>query len=478
MQRSFVLNVALLVFLNLLVKPFYILGVDAAVQNRVGAEEYGFYFALLNLSFLFNILLDLGISNFATRHIAREEKIMQRQFSAMLTLRLALIPVYFLACVLASQLWGMQWSAVQEILLLLCLNQVFVGMIQFMRANLTGLHLFIRDSVVSVLDRLLLIGLCSWALWDWDSFSVLDFVELQTIAYGTTMLLALLMLLGKGASIKIVMDRYYLKEVLEKSLPFALLTLLMMAYTRVDSVMIERMLSNGATEAGIYAQGFRLLDAVNTMTLLFGVILLPMFSRLIHQKKDTTPLAGVAARILLPLPIMIGTIAVFHAEEILGLRYHEHVKASSGPFVFLMLSFMGMSLTHIYGTLLTAAGELRYLNQLALAGLLVNIGLNLLLIPEYGAEGAAVATLCTQVPVSIGHLIRSHVFMGGKANVSLVIRFLILGGALVAGGWWMDEQLDWYVSSGIILVAAPIFTVAAGIIGVGDIRRFVRMYRS
>lgn len=478
MQRSFVLNVALLVFLNLLVKPFYILGVDAAVQNRVGAEEYGFYFALLNLSFLFNILLDFGISNYATRHIAREEKIMHRQFGAMLTLRLILIPVYFAACFAASQLWGMSWESVSGILWLLCLNQVFVGMIQFMRANLTGLHLFIRDSVVSVLDRLLLIGLCSWALWGWDSFSVLDFVELQTIAYGTTMLLALLMLLGKGASIKIVMDRYYLKEVLEKSLPFALLTLLMMAYTRIDSVMIERIMPTGAKEAGIYAQGFRLLDAVNTITLLFGVILLPMFSRLIHQQKQIASLAGVAVRLLLPIPIVLGIVVAFNAEDILGLRYHEHVSASSGSFVFLMCSFFGMALTHVYGTLLTAAGQLRFLNQLALAGLLVNIGLNLILIPEYGAEGAAVATLCTQVPVSIGHLIRSHRFMKGSPNILLIMRFVALAVVLGFSAWIMDGKFDWYVSAGIILVASPLLTVAAGIIGVGDIRRFVRIYRS
>jgi|GEM_PF-5217839 len=45
MQRTFLTNLFLLLVLNLLVKPFYILGIDAGVQDAVGSEEYGGYAA-------------------------------------------------------------------------------------------------------------------------------------------------------------------------------------------------------------------------------------------------------------------------------------------------------------------------------------------------------------------------------------------------------------------------------------------------
>ena len=61
MQKKFLTNLGLLVLVTLLVKPFWILFIDREVQNVVGTENYGFYFALLNFSFLFNILLGLGI---------------------------------------------------------------------------------------------------------------------------------------------------------------------------------------------------------------------------------------------------------------------------------------------------------------------------------------------------------------------------------------------------------------------------------
>ena len=51
MQRKFVTNLALVLALNLLIKPFWILGIDRAVQNAVGTEQYGFYYAIFNFSF-------------------------------------------------------------------------------------------------------------------------------------------------------------------------------------------------------------------------------------------------------------------------------------------------------------------------------------------------------------------------------------------------------------------------------------------
>ena len=67
MQRVFFSNLILMVLLNLLVKPIALFGIDATVQNRVGPESYGLYFSLLNLSVIFNTLLDLGINNFTTK---------------------------------------------------------------------------------------------------------------------------------------------------------------------------------------------------------------------------------------------------------------------------------------------------------------------------------------------------------------------------------------------------------------------------
>ena len=64
MKRTFISNLVLMLILNVVIKPVAIFGIDANVQNRVGTEDYGLYFSLLNLSYLLVIVMDLGINNY------------------------------------------------------------------------------------------------------------------------------------------------------------------------------------------------------------------------------------------------------------------------------------------------------------------------------------------------------------------------------------------------------------------------------
>jgi len=84
MQGNFLTNLILSLFLNLLIKPFSLLYIDAEVQNRVGAHDYGLYFSLLNLSVLFNILIDLGINNYTIRTMARDPDLAQNMLDESL----------------------------------------------------------------------------------------------------------------------------------------------------------------------------------------------------------------------------------------------------------------------------------------------------------------------------------------------------------------------------------------------------------
>ena len=70
MNSRFLKNIIFLLFINLLVKPFWILGVDRTVQNLVGDANYGTYLAIFNFSYLFYIILDIGLTNFNSKNIA------------------------------------------------------------------------------------------------------------------------------------------------------------------------------------------------------------------------------------------------------------------------------------------------------------------------------------------------------------------------------------------------------------------------
>ena len=97
MQRTFIFNLALIILLNLIIKPFYIFGIDAEVQNQVGTKAYGLYFSLLNLTFLFNILLDFGIANYTSRTIAQYPNLVGSYFSKLFSIKILLFIAYIIS---------------------------------------------------------------------------------------------------------------------------------------------------------------------------------------------------------------------------------------------------------------------------------------------------------------------------------------------------------------------------------------------
>ena len=91
MKKKFFSNLVLILLLNVVIKPLYILGIDAEILRITEINDpgsYGTYFSLLSLSFIFNIILDLGINNFNTRNIAQNNQLIKMHFSSKLTLKL------------------------------------------------------------------------------------------------------------------------------------------------------------------------------------------------------------------------------------------------------------------------------------------------------------------------------------------------------------------------------------------------------
>ena len=156
MQRKFLTNLGLLLFLNLLIKPVWIFGIDLTVQRIVGVGNYGFYFVILNFSFLFNIILDLGITNFNNRNIAQHNHLLNKHFSGILVLKLLLGLVYVIIAFIGALL--LRYNAEQFRLLgWLAFNQFLLSFVLYLRSNISGYMMFKTDSMLSVLDRLLMV---------------------------------------------------------------------------------------------------------------------------------------------------------------------------------------------------------------------------------------------------------------------------------------------------------------------------------
>ncbi|MBS1618543.1 MAG: oligosaccharide flippase family protein, partial [Bacteroidetes bacterium] len=296
MRKKFAGNLLLLIFVNVLVKPFWIFGIDRVVQNRAAPGEYGTYLALMNFSFLFGILLDFGLNNFNNRAIARHPSRLATYFPNLMVVKVSLSLIYFAVAFVGAILTG--YSDLQiKMLMALALNQVLLSYILYLRSNLTALHLFRIDSFISILDRLLAIIFCASLLYlpvfEAAHFDIHYFIFSQTAALSITAIVAFIFLRGRQQFHYALWRWRYIRSILMKSAPFAMLGLLMTIYYRIDAIMLERMYS--AIETDVYAKPYRLLDAVNQFGYLFGVPLLPLFANMIRKREDIQELLRFSA---------------------------------------------------------------------------------------------------------------------------------------------------------------------------------------
>ena len=406
MHRIFFSNLLFSLLLNLLIKPIAIFGIDAQVQNVVGLDQYGLYFSLLSLSLILNILMDLGINNYVIKTVAKNQVEAKAQISSILVLRLVLFLFYIGILFTSAFLLGYNSSAM-KMLFFLGLNQLFIVFIAYFRGFFSGLQQYKLDSFFSVFDRIILILTAGTVLLFHTGYQMTIplYIQLQTFGYFLTFILAFIFFKRIVGTIRWQFDLQQFVSVLKKSLPFALLIILMSLYTRIDGILLHELGINGDVEAGIYAKGFRLLDALYMFGMIFAGLLYPMFSNVLQESiQKVRELVLISANFLMSGVIVVVFVFILHAESILQLIYTSDAGAIT-PFCWLMLSFIGIAMNFVFGTLLTANGNLKELNIISAFGVVINISLNIFLIPKYGAIGAGITAFITQITMSITQFI-------------------------------------------------------------------------
>lgn len=189
------------------------------------------------------------------------------------------------------------------------------------------------------------------------------------------------------------------KQLLQESWPLVLSSLAVFIYSKIDLIMLG---SLDKTELGYYAVAVKLSEVSDFLPLIVASSIFPQLAQL-RQKNYPEYLKkfqiyadamlflwlGVAVPICLLAPFIVQTI------------YGEQYAASGGMLSIYVWTQFGSNFGIARNTYFALEGKLRYNLYLTVAGAIFNIVLNALLIPQYGASGAIVATLITYFYVTI-----------------------------------------------------------------------------
>jgi len=465
-SRQFYSSLGLLLLLNILIKPVWIFGIDRQVQNLVGLSVYGTYFSLLNFSIVFSFLLDWGFTGFFNRQLAAQPQAFSAFAGKFFFIKLLFILLYTTVVLFTGWITGIDhWEILIAVIIIQSLTSLFV----FLRGIITAQQYFRTDAWLSILDKGLMImvggGFFLWPAVT-GSISIFSFLWIQVLCSAAAVLTALIFVVKKtrlfaikGAAIN--------RSMALQAIPFAMVVLLMSAHYRLDGFLLERMHPDGARQAGIYAAAYRLLDAGNMIGYLTASFLLPFVARHFHNGPITAAVVNNSRHLLLLFSIATVIIVFFMADGIQSILYHSNDPAMSAVLQWCLPALIGYSLVQVYGTVMTATGNIVSFCVIVMASLIVNIILNVLLIPSMGAKGSCIAAVISHGLCGIACLL----FTSQKTRLGLDVRSLLmytfiavaLAGYFYAGK--MAEIKEWLLLAGSLIIL-PALTVATGLFSV------------
>ena len=191
-------------------------------------------------------------------------------------------------------------------------------------------------------------------------------------------------------------------------------------------------------------------------------------SNMWSNQKDVKPLLNTSASLLFSIAITLSCSIIFHAQDIFHFLYPS--KPTTTEYIYptyaLMLSFICVCGTYIYGTFLLTAKKLRELNKLYFAGFILNVGLNLYGIPKYGATGAAITTLITQFFILIVQFI--WVYRMGLVKNELIqkLGLYVLVYSLTLYGIHLINLSSWMLSFILSCLIGGFISLVIGLISI------------
>ncbi|MBK9686290.1 MAG: hypothetical protein IPO65_00480 [Saprospiraceae bacterium] len=475
MKKEFAYNIFFLLIINLLIKPFYIFGIETKVQNITGPEAYGLYFSLFGLVFLHQFINDPGVQNFNTIFVAQNREQFAHHFPRLMGLKLILLGMLVSVSLFSAWIIGHDGIALVYLIgiaLTLWLSTLFV----LFRSMLSGMGSYRTDTWLSAMDRLLLIVVLGGMLLLGYQFTIEIFIWVQVICYTLCVIWAGYYLIRHGARLKPVFDWTYSQKFVLSCLPYAIIILLTGVVMRADGVLIERLLPDGKYQAGVYSAGYRFLDAANMFGYIFGALLLPMFSRLMAEKEDTQEVFSVAYRILFVMSLMIGGAFYFYADDVFAIFYGDAYAAGIPTMRLLILAVIPAAITNVFGPLILASRNIRQYNLLYLSAVIVYVGANFILIPKYGniaAAGVAVFTW-TYILAGMIYICSSNGLI--KSDTSILIKSIAAGLSIYAIFWVFDIlfTFNWLIELALIGIVVVLLLYVSKYIDLKEILHAAR----
>ncbi len=430
----------------------------------LGVINFGVYSLATTVGFFVNLLTDLGMSILLTREISKHRKIAKALFDSFMGIKSVLVLSTIGLLLLYLQVGDFTATAFHTILIY-SVSSIISSYTQNIFSVFRGFERIEYESLGMSLDKFLSVIL--GILFLIAGFDIRIFISSFVIAS-----------LVKLFVITFILQKHFFKPGIQYSfsrnkvlmltaLPFGLSNLLALCYNYFDILMLSAM--TNFRDVGWYNGSYKFLSLTTLVPIVLTAGLLPQLSVHHKNRKELTGLflKGVTYLFMVSIPMV--PVILLSADWIVNTVLGPELYGSIISLKILVFAAFAQMLNYLFVSLFAAVNQQKKILYFQIIGLVINLVLNLILIPVISYRGAAFATIVTEWIILIFIVVWAsiHIFTSTKAWKVFVIKTvqLLFSTVIITLILWlliknqMATLLALFISAGIYVLCLQLFKV-------------------
>lgn len=383
----------LLVFLSQVLYYIFTFFTVIYTARYLGADGFGIISLGLSITGIFAMFIDMGLSTLMVREVSRDKSSAEKYVPNVALMRLLLSFLTITLIILMVNL--INYPEIIKLVIYILTASIIINGISSVFSYVFQANEKMEFLAVSTLI-LCVTMLLGTLIGIYSHLNILYFAYLYIVSNGLVFLFITTSYLLKFKKPQIIIDWSIWKPTLSEAWPFGVAAMSGQLYTYIDSILLS--IFQSATVVGWYSAAYRLMLVVLFIPVALNTVIFPVMSPLF--KTSTESLKKINERYfkyMVIISIPLGFATTFLADKIILLVYGTGFINSIVSLQILIwtmvFTFIGASFVQI----LQSINKQLIITKIAVISVLINIILNLILIPLFSFIGASIATVTTEI---------------------------------------------------------------------------------
>ena len=401
------------------------------ITNYLGTVGFGILSTALALGALLSIFTELGLSTLTTREVSRKKSLADKYIGNTIVLKIALSTITFALMFLTLYILVHFFNYTSE-----SLTVVYLITISFVVGAFTNIFYSVfqayekmeYQSIGQIINSIIMFS--GVLLVIYYQLSITNFAIIYLSASVVCLIFGLIICAWKFRLPRINVDITLWKFLIIEAIPLTISSVFLLIAFRIDIILMN--IINGNASVGIYNAAYGLMTALMFLPSVYVMAVFPLLSRFNVSSTELLKLSyekSFKYLIIIGLPIAVGTTLI--ANPLILFIYKSAFSDSILALQILIWSIPIIYVNYILGTAINSINKQSQMVKSAFIVMILNIILNLLLLPKYGFIAASVITVITELSACIfwyhimnvnGYKIPVH-----KILIKPVIASLIMG---------------------------------------------------